>query len=790
VASGGNYGEHGFGGKMDEVSVYNHALSDDEIAAIYNAGSAGKCTSTPVQSYTAPQIFNLTPAAATNGALITISGTNFNSASADNIVYFGAVQANVISATPSSLLVQVPVGATYAPVTVTAGGLTAYSSQLFQPTFAGNDANIDTSSFSSRLDLQSGAGPIRVAIADLDGDGKPDLIVANGNGNSISLYRNISGSGRLTDGSFTPRVDIAIPAGYSPYGLAVADVDGDGKLDIIISDYNVGMVSVYRNTGAAGNFSSNNLDPRVDFPCGPQPQGIAVKDVDGDGRPEILIANAGNGTVSLLRNIGSAGSLGTNSFAPQVNIKTGNSCNNVVVDDLDGDGKPDIAVANATDGSVSVLRNIGSPGKITTNSFAPKVDIAISDYVLQLTSGDLDGDGKLDLVVASYLSQKVSVLHNTSSPGALSFAAPVDFALGGRGHSPTLADLNGDGRPDLAVATELNSLISVFQNDCMPDSFTSDSLSPRIDYDTGWNAWGVVAGDLDGDGRPDLVFVNSYDNTISIYQNQAPLFHTTPPTITSQPAGQTVLQGSSATLSVTATGPGPLAYQWKFNKATISKATNATLTLTNLHPAQAGNYAVTISNPYGSVTSSNAALTVTAQNVLIYNYSGGEKVTTAKQEFSYNYSGEMFFIPGGTNGVFVGWATISGKKQYWVSAFSDYLLATIPGAANHTYTVLGKAGNDVDANGQPHIWSYLHKGQNTTLTIASKKTFSFPNTFACNDSHVYPDPQTGKMILREAASTYIYATQTTVSANNNGQTLADLVNALTQTLAKQGYKPQ
>jgi hypothetical protein len=133
---------------------------------------------------------------------------------------------------------------------------------------------------------------------------------------------------------------------------------------------------------------------------------------------------------------------------------------------------------------------------------------------------------------------------------------------------------------------------------------------------------------------------------------------------------------------------------------------------------------------------------------------------------------------------------VNGKKQFWVSPFADYQLIRIPGSANRTYTVLGKAGENVDADNNPHLWSYLHRGQNEMLTIASRQKFSFPETFTCNDTHVYPDAQTGKMILREAASTYIFSPQSTQTANNNGKTMIDLVNALTQTLVRQGYKQQ
>lgn len=263
-----------------------------------------------------------------------------------------------------------------------------------------------------------------------------------------------------------------------------------------------------------------------------------------------------------------------------------------------------------------------------------------------------------------------------------------------------------------------------------------------------------------------------------------------PPSITVQPTSQTSVEGSNVVLSVTASGTGPFSYQWSFNNVKISGATNATLTLTDLHPNQSGSYTVTITTPYGSITSTGTTVTVIAQTILIYQYSGNEKYTSSGQTSFNEYSGRLFFIPDTTNGTFVGWSMIKGKKQYWVNPLSDYLLITVSGAARQTFTVLGQAGQAIDANGHPHLWSDLHKGQNTLLTIGKKKHFTFPNTFADAATHIYPDSVTGNMILDESTSLYVFLQENTQNANNNGQTMLDLVNALTKTLTTQGYKKQ
>ena len=773
-----------FQGMLDEWSIYNRVLSSNEIASVYNAGSAGKCAASPLP---VPVISSFTPTAGTNGTVVTISGTNFSATAAADIVYFGAVRAAVLSASPTSLMVRVPAGATYAPVTVTVNGLTAYSGVPFLPTFNGSSAG-GPLPLAPRLDLPTSDGPGFTVFADFNGDGRPDLLVCSYS--AISLYQNLGTTGTVTAASFAPEVDLPMTTGLDM--VAVADVDGDGKLDIVVLNNLLQQALVLKNISSSGTITSGSFAVPVAFPTGPDPRGLAVRDLDGDGKPELIVGNFGDSTVSVFPNIGQPGIIDTNSFAPAVIFGTGANPQALAVADLDGDGQPDIVTANnnySTDNSVSILRNTSSRGSI---SFAPHVDLAGRPTSFAVVIGDLDGDGKPDLAVSSFdAGQAVSVYRNTSTPGGIttsSFAANVDFDAGGWGNALALGDLDGDGKPDLAVVTQLPDHLSVFQNIGTPGSFTAGSLAPRVDYPAGWNPNGVAIGDLDGDGLPDIAFVVTYGATLSIYQNQSPF--NGPPVITSQPTSLTTVQGSNVVLSVTVSGGGPISYQWTFNGTNILGATNATLNLMDLHPNQSGTYAVTVTTPYGTTTSSGAIVTVTAQKMLVYKYVGVEKVTTAGQAFAFAYSGQLFFIPDTTNGTFVGWGTIKGKKQYWVNPLSDYLWITIPGPTNHTFTILGQAGQEIDTNGYPQIWSNLHKGQNTQLTIGTHKYFSFPNNLFCDATRVRPDSQTGNPILSESTSVYTFAPQITQTANNTGQNLADLVNALTRSLESQGYQKQ
>jgi hypothetical protein len=395
----------------------------------------------------------------------------------------------------------------------------------------------------------------------------------------------------------------------------LADLDGDGRLDIITSSSEGGKVSIFQNLCSPGTITTSSFGTRVDIPVNGGPINVAVRDLDGDGRPDIVTANYDNGTVSVLQNVGAAGTITTNSFAGQIDYTVVANARCVAIGDLDGDGKPDLVAVDYNDGSgvMSVLQNTSTMGSISSNSFAAKVDFPTLPDAASIVIGDLDGDGKPDLVIVSgAYGQAVSVYRNTSVVGSLttdSFAPRVDFDVGAWAHSLALGDLDGDGKPDVVVVTELPSQLSIFKNTSTPGSFTSDSFAPRVDFATGYNAWGVAIGDLDGDGRPDISFANDYDATVSLYQNVISFGGL--PVITSQPTNQTVAMGDTAIFSVMATGSLPLSYQWNFNGTNIIGATNSSLILTNVQLSQAGNYAVLLTNVFGPTLSSNAMLTVT-----------------------------------------------------------------------------------------------------------------------------------------------------------------------------------
>src|SRR5579859_5598196 len=151
----------------------------------------------PFLIFAQPVITSFTPQSGAVGSTVTVNGSNFGATPAANIVFFGSVKATVTAASTTALTLTVPPGTSYQPLTVTTGGLTAFSAQPFITTFT-DPGQFTPSTFTTRWDISTGNGPQSIFTMDIDGDGKSDLIVADGDSNTVEIYRNVSTNGNLS----------------------------------------------------------------------------------------------------------------------------------------------------------------------------------------------------------------------------------------------------------------------------------------------------------------------------------------------------------------------------------------------------------------------------------------------------------------------------------------------------------------------------------------------------------------------------------------------------------------
>ena len=454
-----------------------------------------------------PAITSFSPTSGPIGTTVIINGVNFNSTPGNNIVFFGAVKANVLAATNSLLTVTVPAGASYQPISVTTNNLTAYSNRPFVVTFPNGGTPFNIASFAAKKDFQTGNWPGQVSIGDLDGDGKPDLLSTNDSSIGMSIFRNLSTPGNIL---LDTTVHDTLPKGSR--GHALTDFNGDGRLDLALVNIYSKKLSALKNTGPIG---IGSFFPKFDFLTGAQPVDVFTGDLNGDGKPDAVTANVSSGGISVFRNTGTSATIW---FGAIFHVNTGNgplsNPISVSIGDLDGDNKADVVVANWVSLTISILRNTSTTSAIT---FAPKVDFYCGEHPNSVTIGDLDMDGKPDIAVANSLGNTVSVFRNICSNGIISFEPKMDFVTGNYAAGVSIGDLDGDSKPDLAVANSYSGTVSVFKNNCTNGVI---SFTPKTDYATGAGPYKVSIGDVDGDGKPDLVTANANDHTISILRNQ------------------------------------------------------------------------------------------------------------------------------------------------------------------------------------------------------------------------------------------------------------------------------
>jgi FG-GAP-like repeat/FG-GAP repeat len=321
-----------------------------------------------------------------------------------------------------------------------------------------------------------GGGFSAVVTGDFNNDGKLDLVVANNEGDNVSI---LLGNG---SGTFQPAVSYSAGAGTLPDAIAAGDFNGDGKLDLAVaSNGGVGNVSILLGNG------DGTLQPAVEYLAASNPSSIAVGDFNGDGKLDLAVANSGSNNVSIL--LGN----GDGTFQNALNFNVGSSPSSVAVGDFNGDDKLDLAVANNVSGNVSMLLGNGD------GTFQPAADFDAGSDPSSVAVGDFNGDGRLDLAVANNGSSNVSILLGN---GDGTFQSAVDFGSG-TGSNPeavALGDFNGDEKLDLAVANFASGNVSILLGN------GDGTFQPATDYTAGIGVspGALVVGDFNGDGRVDL----------------------------------------------------------------------------------------------------------------------------------------------------------------------------------------------------------------------------------------------------------------------------------------------
>jgi len=343
-----------------------------------------------------------------------------------------------------------------------------------------------------------GQSPVGLASADIDGDHTADLVVANEGGDSspgsISV---LHGQG---DGTFVlltqpdpsspgDTVDV-LEAGLGTRTVAIGNIDANPALDVLAVNSRSNTISIFTGDGH-GVFT-----PFGTIPTGAAPQDLVLIDLDGNGKLDLITANSNDDSVAVQLGHGDA------TFGPPKTYPVGTAPTRLSIGDLDGDGKPDIVAINSRSGDVSVLLGAGGGLFQAARTY-------VADAEPQVVSlGDFNNDQKLDVVTATQGSDAGPTVAVVTNRGQGVLHAVEDVHAGNGPAAVVVADVDGDGLPDMLVSTDGGEVAII---PARQGGFGAPTL-----LNVGGRTLGLAAVDLNGDARPDIVAVDNQYNQVAV----------------------------------------------------------------------------------------------------------------------------------------------------------------------------------------------------------------------------------------------------------------------------------
>ena len=340
--------------------------------------------------------------------------------------------------------------------------------------------------FQARAGVSTGTSPLTVAVGDVNGDSKPDLVSADYTSGAVSVL--------LGNGNGTFQARAAFSTGSTPFSVAIGDLNGDGKADLVSADYGSNTLSVLLGNG------NGTFQARVAYAAGTRPISVAISDLNGDGKPDLVSADAQSNTVSVL--LGN----GNGTFQARSALASGSVPVSVAVGDLNGDGKPDLVSADYGSNAIGIFLGNGN------GTFQARTALGASAPA-GVAVADLNNDGKLDIVSADFAANAAGVYLGN---GNGTFQARAAFGVGSGPDGIAVSDLNGDGKADLVSADRNSNSVSVLLGN------GNGTFQARTALAAGIGPYSVAIGDLNADSKPDVVSADAWSNALSVFLANGP----------------------------------------------------------------------------------------------------------------------------------------------------------------------------------------------------------------------------------------------------------------------------